>query len=92
MPRLRFPHQFEITISLGNPVCQVDRVATITMRLFIGSLAFPDSADKAFDERIGILAGSLISAILGYLFLRLTLRPGASEGTAESEAEHGPRA
>lgn len=43
-----------------------------TMSLFIGGLAFSDSA-TAFDERIGIIVGSLFSGILGYLILRKSL-------------------
>lgn len=41
-----------------------------TMSLFIGGLAFQETGiDQMFDERVGILAGSLVSAILGYLAL-----------------------
>ena len=45
-----------------------------TMSLFIGGLAFtgPDQAD---DVKIGVLMGSLLSAILGYLVLRFAARP-----------------
>jgi NhaA family Na+:H+ antiporter len=40
-----------------------------TMSLFIGSLAFPDAG--LMDEvKIGVLMGSLLSAVLGYLLLR----------------------
>ena len=40
------------------------------MSLFIGSLAFEQTGiSRALDERIGILAGSLVSAILGYAAL-----------------------
>jgi len=54
-----------------------------TMSLFIGSLAF-DVTDSGgvFDERIGIIAGSLLSGLLGYVVLRYALtdretsRPG----------------
>lgn len=50
-----------------------------TMSLFIGSLAFEHSDLPAnIDERFGILAGSLLSAILGYLVLRFTLKPNES--------------
>ena len=42
-----------------------------TMSLFIGSLAFAASAP--FDERLGIIIGSLLSAICGYLVLRMSL-------------------
>ena len=44
-----------------------------TMSLFIGSLAFPSAADTA-SVRIGVLAGSLVSAAAGYLMLRRTLK------------------
>jgi Na+:H+ antiporter, NhaA family len=42
-----------------------------TMSLFIGTLAF-DEVDKAAQLRLGVLAGSLLSATAGYLLLRLT--------------------
>ncbi len=45
-----------------------------TMSLFIGSLAFEGSgADRVFDERLGIIIGSLFSGILGYFVLRAVL-------------------
>jgi NhaA family Na+:H+ antiporter len=45
-----------------------------TMSLFIGSLAFNQNAQNlVFDERLGIVAGSLISGIAGYFILRKTL-------------------
>jgi NhaA family Na+:H+ antiporter len=40
-----------------------------TMSLFIGTLAFPDPAYAA-QVRLGVLAGSLLSAVAGYLVLR----------------------
>lgn len=44
-----------------------------TMSLFIGSLAFQEtSGDFVYDERVGILAGSIISGIVGYLLLATT--------------------
>lgn len=46
-----------------------------TMSLFIGSLAFEESGvDLIFDERIGIIIGSLVSGVLGYLVLFKSLR------------------
>lgn len=39
-----------------------------TMSLFIGTLAFPDPS-RAAELRIGVLTGSLISALVGYLVL-----------------------
>ncbi len=41
-----------------------------TMSLFIGSLAFPDDVAREAEVRLGVLAGSLLSAVLGYLVLR----------------------
>jgi len=46
-----------------------------TMSLFIGSLAFEESGiNRLFDERLGIIVGSLISGIFGYLVLHRTLK------------------
>lgn len=45
-----------------------------TMSLFIGSLAFEETGvNLLFDERLGIITGSLLSGIGGYLVLRMTL-------------------
>ncbi|MDH3304144.1 MAG: Na+/H+ antiporter NhaA [Gammaproteobacteria bacterium] len=45
-----------------------------TMSLFIGSLAFEGTGvNLLFDERLGIITGSLLSGIGGYLVLRMTL-------------------
>jgi NhaA family Na+:H+ antiporter len=45
-----------------------------TMSLFIGSLAFETSGiERVFDERLGILLGSLASGVLGYLVLHTVL-------------------
>ena len=47
-----------------------------TMSLFIGSLAFEDvvvNQEIVFDERVGITLGSLLSGIMGYLVLHLSL-------------------
>lgn len=48
-----------------------------TMSLFVASLAFPDAA-LPVDERIGIMLGSLLSAVAGYLVLRLSARPAGA--------------
>ncbi len=48
-----------------------------TMSLFIGMLAFPDP-QYADDIRLGVLLGSLASALMGYLFLRRVLRSGTA--------------
>ncbi len=47
-----------------------------TMSLFVASLAFEHAtpeADLIFDERLGIILGSLLSGICGYVVLHLTL-------------------
>ncbi len=47
-----------------------------TMSLFIGSLAFECNGDSCFnlvDERMGILIGSLLSGVVGYLYMRAVI-------------------
>lgn len=47
-----------------------------TMSLFVGSLAFENAAlerDLVFDERLGIILGSVLSGIMGYVVLHLAL-------------------
>jgi NhaA family Na+:H+ antiporter len=46
-----------------------------TMSLFIGSLAFEESGvNMMFDERLGIIIGSLVSGLAGYLVLKSSLK------------------
>ena len=59
-----------------------------TMSLFIGTLAFPDPAHAA-QLRLGVLAGSLLSAAVGYLVLRMSTggrRPSADSGQSASSS------
>jgi len=42
-----------------------------TMSLFIGALAFPGEAIRIDDAKLGTLAGSLLSAVAGFVILRL---------------------
>ncbi len=47
-----------------------------TMSLFVGSLAFENAVldpDLVFDERLGIILGSVLSGIMGYVVLHLAL-------------------
>jgi len=47
-----------------------------TMSLFISSLAFEQTGPEfAIDDRLGIMIGSMVSALLGYTILRLSSRP-----------------
>ena len=49
-----------------------------TMSLFIGSLAFEETGvNLLFDERLGIIVGSMLSAVAGYLVLRVSLKKPA---------------
>lgn len=46
-----------------------------TMSLFIGSLAFEETnVNRVFNDRLGIILGSLASGLLGYLALRMSLK------------------
>lgn len=55
-----------------------------TMSLFIGSLAFEETGvDMFFDERLGILVGSLASGVVGYFLLKFTLPKMAPEHDTE---------
>ncbi len=47
-----------------------------TMSLFVASLAFENvlfSPEQVFDERLGIIVGSILSAVVGFLVLHLAL-------------------
>ncbi|MEA1014431.1 Na+/H+ antiporter NhaA [Sphingosinicella sp. LY1275] len=55
-----------------------------TMSLFIGALAFPDAPARIEEAKIGVLLGSLLSALAGYALLRLAPQHRRHE---EAEAE-----
>lgn len=54
-----------------------------TMSLFIGTLAFPGNPTLVDEAKVGILAGSLLSAVAGYLVLRFT--PAVTGNDADTE-------
>lgn len=55
-----------------------------TMSLFIGSLAFETTGvNLLFDERLGIIVGSLLSGTCGYFVLRASLPASSQIPTAE---------
>lgn len=61
-----------------------------TMSLFIGSLAFEETGvDLLFDERLGIILGSLASGIVSYFLLRSSLKPrDSAQQPATADPSH----
>ncbi|WP_201586566.1 Na+/H+ antiporter NhaA [Psychrobacter jeotgali] len=53
-----------------------------TMSLFIGGLAF-GGATPLFDERLGIIMGSIVSGIAGYIMLKVTLKDEVSSSSVD---------
>ena len=53
-----------------------------TMSLFIGGLAFAGET-PLFDERLGIIMGSIVSGITGYLMLKATLKDEVSNTSVD---------
>ena len=64
----------------GSLLCGIG----FTMSLFIGALAFPASPELVGAAKLGTLAGSLISATLGFLILRLAPLAVAVEDEEEA--------
>ncbi|WP_227429471.1 Na+/H+ antiporter NhaA [Psychrobacter sp. I-STPA6b] len=58
-----------------------------TMSLFIGGLAF-DSSLTGFDERLGIIMGSIVSGLAGYLLLKATLKEVKDETSVDLTQLH----
>jgi NhaA family Na+:H+ antiporter len=58
-----------------------------TMSLFIGNLAFPTEPQLIDATKIGVLAGSLLSAITGYLLLRVAPREIPAQISRPAPAE-----
>ena len=53
-----------------------------TMSLFIGGLAFAGDT-PLFDERLGIIMGSIVSGVAGYLMLKATLKDDVSSSSVD---------
>ena len=57
-----------------------------TMSLFIGSLAFEETGiDRIFDERLGIVLGSIASGAAGFFILHRSLKPTALATKSKDE-------
>lgn len=57
-----------------------------TMSLFVSSLAFEQGGQSLpVDDRLGILVGTLASAVCGYLLLRYSLREKAIQDTLQKQ-------
>jgi len=53
-----------------------------TMSLFIGGLAFEETGiNMVFDERLGIIVGSILSGVMGYLILNAASKPKQEKAT-----------
>jgi len=80
----RFPAQVDGRLLLGVAMlCGIG----FTMSLFIGGLAFAEGgAGHERIDRLGIILGSLLSAVLGYLVLRRSLTVRASTDPATESA------
>lgn len=59
-----------------------------TMSLFIGGLAFPDSPELIDEVKIGVLAGSILSAVAGFLILRFA-RPWQDNQRGDADIARG---
>ncbi len=68
----KLPEGMNLTVLYGTAaLCGIG----YTMSLFIGSLAFENSGiNNMLDERIGIIIGSVLSGILGYVILKNSLK------------------
>jgi NhaA family Na+:H+ antiporter len=58
-----------------------------TMSLFIGGLAFAGDTTM-FDERLGIIMGSIVSGIAGYIMLKMSLKDNASGTSVDLTRPH----
>ncbi len=70
---ITYRHVFGLAVTAG---------VGFTVALFVAGLAFHGEADLTDSAKIGILAGSLVSGIIGYLMLR----------SAPAAAQHAPEA
>jgi NhaA family Na+:H+ antiporter len=59
-----------------------------TMSLFIGSLAFEETvANRIFDERVGILVGSLAAGLFGYFVVKWSLKSIPEKAPLQNQSQ-----
>ena len=58
-----------------------------TMSLFIGALAFPDNPELIEEAKMGVLMGSLLCALVGFLILRFAPVPKDTAATRRRELD-----
>jgi NhaA family Na+:H+ antiporter len=80
MARFAEGMSFKAVLGLGM-LCGIG----FTMSLFIASLAFTASPEQAEASVLGVLCASVISAVMGYLWLRWAL-PARNEGAGTQKA------
>lgn len=75
----RFPDGMDARSIIGlGLLCGIG----FTMSLFIASLAFADTSELAHASVLGILVASLLAAVGGYVWLRVSLPPRAGRNSA----------
>jgi NhaA family Na+:H+ antiporter len=79
------------TMPGGARLSQVHGVAVVagigfTVALFVANLAFPGQPELLTEAKLGILLGSLLSAVAGYLLLRLGPGPKVAPKAASTSA------
>ena len=67
----RMPNKMNwLSLYATSAICGIG----FTMSLFISSLAFEETGvNLLFNERLGIMIGSLLSGIVGYVLLKMSL-------------------
>jgi NhaA family Na+:H+ antiporter len=73
--RAGWPHMLGVALLCG---------IGFTMSIFIALLAFPGSPLLQAEAKIGVLAGSLLAGVSGYIVLRLVRSGNTSLGTRAS--------
>ena len=75
--KVRYPEGMDLRSMVGlGLLCGIG----FTMSLFIASLAYSDDGDLFRHAVLGVLLASVVAALAGYLWLRVTLRDATERG------------